>query len=124
MSQDDEFLDAQRAAPVRPNEGTSRSSDEEEGDATLGLIPYKNAPALLGYYVGIFSLIPCIGLVLGPMGLILGIMGLRHRSLHPKSRGTLHALVGIVLGSLTLIVHLAVITVLVLAASQSSIRGR
>ncbi len=44
-----------------------------EGDATGGLIPYKNPPALIGYYFGIFSLIPGLGLVLGAIGVrILG----------------------------------------------------
>ena len=35
------------------------------GDATGGIIPYKNPPALIAYYCGIFSLLPCIGLVAG-----------------------------------------------------------
>ena len=36
----------------------------EQGDATGGVIPYKNGPALAAYYLGIFSLIPCGGLLL------------------------------------------------------------
>jgi hypothetical protein len=32
-------------------------------DSTVGgLIPYKNAQALWAYYLGIFALIPCIGI--------------------------------------------------------------
>ena len=31
-------------------------------DAAATVIPYKNAPALVAYYMGIFSLIPCVGL--------------------------------------------------------------
>src|ERR1700691_993745 len=36
------------------------------------IIPYRNAPALIAYYLGIFSLIPCVGFVLGIAALILG----------------------------------------------------
>src|SRR5882672_4725027 len=42
-----------------------------------GLIPYKNAQALWSYYLGIFSLIPCLGSPLGIAALVLGIRGLR-----------------------------------------------
>jgi len=35
------------------------------GDATGGVIPYKNPPALIAYYCGIFSLLPILGLVFG-----------------------------------------------------------
>src|SRR5262245_25106840 len=36
------------------------------GEATVsGIIPYKNPPALIGYYLGVFSLIPCVGFLLG-----------------------------------------------------------
>jgi uncharacterized protein YqgC (DUF456 family) len=74
------------------------------GDATGGLIPYKNVPALLAYYLGIFSLIPAIGLLLGPPAVILGIVGLIKKSKTPQVRGTAHALIGIILGSVTTLV--------------------
>ena len=31
-----------------------------QGDATRGVIPYKNVPALIGYYCGVFAIIPCL----------------------------------------------------------------
>ncbi len=74
------------------------------GDATGGLIPYKNAPALIAYYLGIFSLIPVIGLPLGMVAVVLGIMGLVKKSKTPQVRGTAHALIGIILGSITTLV--------------------
>ena len=40
------------------------------------MIPYKNVPALIAYYLGIFSFIPLFGLA----AFILGIMGLRLRA--------------------------------------------
>ena len=39
-------------------------------DAPLsGMIPYRNPPALIGYYLAIFSLIPMFGVLLGPPAL-------------------------------------------------------
>jgi len=70
------------------------------GDATGGIIPYRNRKALIGYYLGVFSAIP-IPEVSCPMGLVafvLGILGLRERKRNPVIKGSLHALVGILGG--------------------------
>jgi hypothetical protein len=84
----------------RPRRRSRRDDDEVTEDATGGLIPYKNPKALISYYTGILSLLPVLGLVLGPIALILGVAGLRYVSAHPKARGTAHAIVGIILGTL------------------------
>lgn len=68
------------------------------GDVTGGVIPYKNMPALLAYYLAVFSLIPCIGAILGLAALFLGIRGLGHARLHPEARGQVHAWIGILVG--------------------------
>lgn len=47
------------------------------GEGVATLIPYRNVPALVSYYLGIFSLFPCLGAVLGITALVLGIIGLR-----------------------------------------------
>jgi hypothetical protein len=78
-----------------------RRRRRELGDATGGLIPYKNSKALTAYYCGVFSLIPCVGAVLGPIALVLGILGLNYAKEHPRAKGQAHAIVGIVLGGLT-----------------------
>ena len=39
------------------------------------IVPYRNPPALVGYYLGVFSLVPFLGLPLGPAALICGIVG-------------------------------------------------
>jgi hypothetical protein len=81
----------------------------EKGDATGGVIPYKNPTALTAYYCGVFGLISCF-LLLGVFGIvpiILGVLGLRHARRHPESRGQAHAIVGIVLGSVELLTFLA-----------------
>jgi len=90
---DDDFDDVPR--PRR-----RRDDDDVTEDATGGLIPYKNPSALISYYIGILSLIPVLGLVLGPTAIILGVKGLQYRNAHPKARGTAHAIIGIVLGTL------------------------
>lgn len=80
-----------------------RRPDEQgapEGDATGGVIPYKNPKALIAYYCGVFSLMPCLGIVPGIAGVVLGILGLKHRKLHPETKGSVHAWIGIVLGGL------------------------
>ncbi len=82
-----------------------------EADATGGLIPYKNAKALTAYYLGVFSLIPCLGIILGPIAIILGILGLGYAKKHPEARGQVHAIVGIVLGSLVLAGHVALVAI-------------
>lgn len=76
--------------------GASQGSGK--GDATGGVIPYKNMPALIAYYMAIFSLIPCFPL--GIPALILGIIGLRKVSREPEVHGTAHAWIGIILGGI------------------------
>jgi len=73
---------------------------ETQGDATGGVIPYKNLPALFAYYLGLFSLLPCIGLFLAIPALVLGIMGLRKRAANPAVKGSVHAWIGIVMGTI------------------------
>ncbi len=99
----------------RPRRRRRRPVDEE--DATGGLIPYKNGKALAAYYCGVFALIPCVGLILGPLALVFGIMGLKYAKEHPRARGQAHAIVGIVLGGLVLLAHVGVILVMIIGAA-------
>ena len=76
-----------------------------EGDSTGGVIPYKNMPALLAYYLGILSLVCCfVAVPFGVAPLVLGIIGLQRRAANPAIHGTAHAWIGIVLGALNLLV--------------------
>jgi len=88
------------------------------GDATGGLIPYKNAKALASYYCGVFALIPCLGAILGPIALVLGFMGLAHANKMPESKGKAHAIVGIVLGGLVILGHIAAVAMMGLGAAR------
>lgn len=90
-----------------------------EGDSTGGLIPYKNPHALIAYYLGLFSLFPCLGLLLAIPAFILGIMGLKRVKQNPAIRGTVHAWIGIVMGGLMTVVWSAAIVLGLLAAAFS-----
>jgi hypothetical protein len=88
-----------------------------ESDATGGVIPYKNMPALLAYYLGILSLICCLFAVpFGIVPLVLGIVGLKRRAANPAIHGTAHAWIGIILGALNLVACLLIIVLFVIAA--------
>ncbi len=77
---------------------------QEEGDATGGIIPYKNPAALTAYYLGLFSMFPCLGLFLAIPAFILGIIGLRRRAQNPAIKGSVHAWIGIVMGAIFTII--------------------
>jgi Domain of unknown function (DUF4190)/GYF domain 2 len=68
------------------------------------LVPYRNAPALIAYYLGVFSLIPCLGYPLAIGAVVLGIIGLKRARQHPESKGKVHAWIGIILGGLVMII--------------------
>ena len=72
------------------------------------LIPTKNPKALWAYYCGIFSLIPGVGFLLGPMGILFGILGLRTAMKHPSSKGSGHAAAGLVFGLLGILISVGV----------------
>ncbi|MCY3018547.1 MAG: hypothetical protein NTW87_05890 [Planctomycetota bacterium] len=84
---------------------------KEEGDATGGIIPYKNAPALIAYYCGVFSIIPCFPI--GIAAVVLGIKGLKRARENPAVRGQVHAWIGIIAGGLFGLLW-AIVTVLVI----------
>ena len=76
------------------------SSSDNQGDATGGVIPYKNPKALIAYYLGILSGLPLIGLPLGIVALVLGVLGLQARSKNPAIKGSIHAWIGIGCGGI------------------------
>lgn len=84
-----------QAQPVRRHPHT-------EGDATGGVIPYKNPKALIAYYLGIASMLPPL-FWLGIASVILGILGLKDRKKNPVIKGSAHAWIGIVLGTLSML---------------------
>lgn len=101
--------------PLAQIPGIRVPAELETGDATGGLIPYKNPMALASYYTGIGALIPLLGIVAGIISIVLGIKGLKHYRAHPATRGVVHAWIGIILSSLSLLVHGLVVVALVMA---------
>lgn len=69
------------------------------------LIP-RNGRAVAAYYLGIFSLIPGFGFILGLLAFGIGIAGLSFAKRFPASKGQAHAWTGIILGGLVVLAHL------------------
>jgi Domain of unknown function (DUF4190) len=88
-----------------------------DGDATGGVIPYKNPKALASYYCGVFGLISCF-VLLGLFGIIpvvLGFMGLSYAKQHPEAKGQAHAIVGIVLGIIEVLTFIAQLGIIIMS---------
>ena len=71
------------------------------------LIPSGNPKALTAYYTGVASLIPCLGLLTGPVAIILGFQGIRAYNENPAVFGKGHGIAGIVLGSICFLANIA-----------------
>jgi hypothetical protein len=115
---EDDFEEEEPRPRRRPRLRREDDDDDDpdrfrRGDGIEVLIPYRNPKALIAYYLGVFALIPCLGLALGPAALVLGVLGLKYRKLNPTAGGTGHAIAGIVLGTLVLLGHLAGIALIV-----------
>jgi DNA-directed RNA polymerase subunit RPC12/RpoP len=99
-----------------------RGAYDDEGISSL--IPYKNGRALAAYYCGVFSLIPCLGLILGPIALGFGIAGLRFARDHPRAKGAGHAWAGIILGTLTTLGNWGTLILIVAIRGIDAVWGR
>jgi hypothetical protein len=101
-----------------------RSSDA----AISTLIPYQNSPALIAYYLGLFSLSACIpllgivGVIMAIAAVVLGLKGLRLAKENESAKGRVHAWIGVICGSVCGVVGL-VINVAVLVAIVSEMAG-
>lgn len=85
------------------------ASSANAGNSLNVIIPYKNICALIAYYLGVFSVIPFLGMPLGIAAFILGILALRFRRRNPAAGGVVHAWIGIVIGGLFGFLWLALI---------------
>src|SRR5262245_55463443 len=95
-----------------------------KSDGLVSLIPYKNSRALASYYLGIFSLIPVLGVFLGPAALILGTQGYEYARRRPEAQGKAHAVIGTALGALTTLANWGVVLVVLLLLLASSLTAR
>lgn len=94
--------------PLPPQGYNPNYYTQPKDDIVSTLIPYKNSQALISYYLGVFSLIPCLGLFLGIAAVILGVRGLHYANRNPQAKGKAHAIVGIVCGSVFGLAYLIV----------------
>ena len=93
-------------------------SEAQPPSGFQAIVPYKNMPGLLAYYCGVFSLIPCVALLLGPAAVVLGIFGLKRAAEHPEARGKGHAWAGIILGGLTFLANAVPIVFMLIRAGR------
>jgi uncharacterized membrane protein YkvI len=75
----------------------------------MAIIPGRNPMALVAYYLGVFSFIPCIGLALGIPAIILGILGISAANRNPEVQGKGHAITGLILGIITSLLWLSLL---------------
>ena len=85
--------------------GGQPSRSDDTPDVFETLVPTRNQPALMGYYFAVFSVIPMIGLGLGPFAIWNGIRGLGAIKEMPELPGKTHCVVAVTLGSITTIAH-------------------
>ena len=79
----------------------------------MPLIPTGNPMALVGYYLGVGSLIPLLGGVLSLPAIICGIVGVVKANSNPQAGGMGHAITAIVLGLFGQLIWVALYFVLV-----------
>ena len=116
---DDPQANPYQAPNASSTERAAKASDNNEGDATGGIIPYKNPKALIAYYLGIFSGFPVIGFFLAIPALVLGIMGLRDRNRNPAIKGSIHAGIGIGCGAFFMLLWGAAIVFIIIGIATN-----
>ncbi len=98
--------ESMRAAPESNNPYASPQAPESAVPASAAdsvvetFIPSRNGPALTSYYLGIFSLLPCLGFPMGVAAVYFGLQGLSRVRQNPEVRGGAHAWVGVICGAL------------------------
>ena len=122
MPLDDDREDDDDDEPIRPRKIARNIRQDSASEAVSTIIPYKNARALLAYYLGVFSLIPCLGLLRGPAALVLGILGLRYVKTNPTAKGTGHAIAGIIMGVLTTLANWGSIVALLVMGGIAALK--
>ena len=106
--------------PLHTFPGFGGTTSNVSGDAVVStIIPYKNPPALIGYYLAVFSLIPCVGLLLSIPAVILGAIGLKKAKEMPGSKGTGHAWTALILGSITTLLWAAAVVIWLISLSTT-----
>lgn len=95
------------------------------GDGGMStLIPYKNGMALAAYYTGFGALLACfipvIGIFVGILTVVLGVLGLKKAKAHPEAKGGGHAITGIILGSVVIVLNLGLSVIMIAGMASGS----
>ncbi|MCG8508223.1 MAG: hypothetical protein MI741_03250 [Rhodospirillales bacterium] len=90
-----------------------QNNQKEQVSALDAIIP-TNPLAAISCYMGIFSIIICIGgVLLGPIAIVLGLLGLKkwkmQESTYGKTASTIRAWIGIVTGAIGTVVGIIVL---------------
>jgi hypothetical protein len=97
-----------------------RAADRAPDAVERLLMPVgRPASAIAAGYLGLFSLLPFFG----PIALIVSLFALRTLKRHPELSGRGRAIFGLVMGSITTLLHLLVLVMLLISAYDSA-RGR
>ena len=74
----------------------------------MPIIPTGNPSALIGYYLGVASLIPLVGILTGLPAIILGGVGISKAKANSSAGGMGHAITAIVLGFIGVLVQVGI----------------
>ena len=76
-----------------------------EEDALSSFFPKQNIYSFLGYYCGVFSFTPVMGVILTPFAIVLGSMGIYRFKTNKNAKGILHSIGGVALGTGSILAH-------------------
>ena len=88
-----------RTAPLTRPPVIPEIEDHDPG-AMDHIMPTRNVPALLSWYLGVFGLIPVLGIPMALAAIVTGILGLRAARRRDVKVGKGHAIAGLILGIL------------------------
>ena len=108
------------AWPPPPGSYPQGYSPQPAASGLEAMIPTRNPAALTAYYLGIFSIIPCLAVPMGIAAVVLGLRGLKLFQEHPEVRGRTHAWVGIIAGGLFALINIVGIGFAVVASLARS----
>ena len=116
---------SQPIAPPVQEAGYPRPANvqPQQNDALQALIPTKNPPALVSYYVGVASLICIFAPILSPISIYFGVKAMRMIKEQPGLPGKGHAITGFVLSGFSLAVFLFLLVVILMSSKVSSSSG-
>jgi hypothetical protein len=74
---------------------------------------------MFAYYLGVFSVIPVIGILFGLFAVISGVIGLRYAKAHPEAKGVVHCWIGIGLGGFFALLYSVALVILMWVFTRS-----